>query len=142
MSYIIRVGNLAKTPELLTNDEGKNYCYARVLVTDRKPDDQGNWKDTATTAYDLTISGDQACRLVATAENSGNVRVLFAGRYRVEQFTRRDGGIGISHNVRVDEIGVSLKGQTITTDKASAAPTAPEETPAHTPNPWLDEAPF
>ena len=38
MSYITRVGNLARTPELRTNDDGRAYCFARVLVTDSKPD--------------------------------------------------------------------------------------------------------
>ena len=138
MSYITRVGNLARTPELRTNDDGRAYCFARVLVTDAKPDKDGTWHDTATTAYDLTITGDQAKRLIATSQESGNIRVLFTGRYRVETYTRPDGSTAISHRVKVDNIGASLKGQTLTITKTN------EPTPPADPDDlWLDpQAPF
>lgn len=124
MSYITRVGNIVRTPELRTQD-GKDYCFARVLVTDTKKDTDGQWRDTATTAYDLTINADQARRLITTCQESGNIRVLFTGRYRIETYTRQDGSTAISHRVQVDNIGVSLKGQNITVTKPNQTTNEP-----------------
>lgn len=117
MSYIVRAGNLATTPELRTADNGGAYCYADVIVNDRERLDDGSYRDLATTRYSLTVFRSAAEQLVATAETSGNVRVLFAGRYRVREYDRRDGGKGISHDVVVDEIGVSLTGQRVAVDR-------------------------
>lgn len=113
MSYIVRVGNLAATPELRTADSGAVFCYADVIVNDRERLDDGSYRDLGTVRYSLTVFRSAAEQLVATAETSGNVRVMFAGRYRVSQYDRRDGGKGISHDVVVDEIGVSLTGQRV-----------------------------
>ncbi len=63
--------------------------------------------------YSLTVFGSVAEQLVETAQASGNVRVLFAGSYRVRGYDRHVGGTGISHNVMVDEIDVSLTGQRV-----------------------------
>lgn len=117
MSYIVRAGNLAATPELRTADNGGVYCYADVIVNDRERLDDGSYRDLATTRYSLTVFRSAAEQLVSTAETSGNVRVMFAGRYRVREYDRKDGGKGISHDVVVDEIGISLTGQRIAVDR-------------------------
>ena len=114
MSYIIRSGNLTATPVLRNNTEtGAPYCFARVAVNDRAKDGEGRWQNVGTSFYDLTVSGDTAQRLVALAEESGNVRLVFAGRYVVREFKRKDGSTGSAHTVRVDALGVSLRGQDI-----------------------------
>lgn len=117
MSYIVRAGNLAATPELRTSDNGV-YCYADVIVNDRERTEDGSYRDLGTIRYSLTVFRSAAERLVETAQTSGNVRVLFTGRYRVREFDRRDGGTGISHDVVVDEIGVSLTGQRVAVDRS------------------------
>lgn len=117
MSYIVRVGNLAGTPELRTADNGASYCYADVIVNDRERLDDGSYRDLGAVRYSLTVFRSAAEQLVTTAETSGNVRVMFAGRYRVREYDRRDGGKGISHDVVVDEIGVSLTGQRVVVDR-------------------------
>ena len=89
-----------------------------MIVNDRERLDDGSYRDLATTRYSLTVFRSAAEQLVATAETSGNVRVMFAGRYRVREYDRRDGGKGISHDVVVDEIGVSLTGQRVAVDRA------------------------
>lgn len=118
MSYIVRAGNLASTPELRTAAEsGRTYCYADVIVNDRERLDDGSYRDLGTIRYSLTVFRSAAEQLVETAQTSGNVRVLFAGSYRVREYHRNDGGTGISHDVMVDEIGVSLTGQRVAVDK-------------------------
>ena len=133
MSYIVRAGNVASTPELRTADSGRTYCYADVIVNDRERLEDGSYRDLGTVRYSLTVFRSAAEQLVETAQTSGNVRVLFAGSYRVREYDRRDGGKGISHDVVVDEIGVSLTGQRVAVDKnrrssgGEAAENAPDE---------------
>lgn len=117
MTYIISTGNLAKTPELREGEKG-SYCYARVLVTDRVRNRETNeYEDGATVAYDVAVRGSQAVNLVAVAELSGNVRVTFAGRLTTTEY-HGENGIRTQRNVSADEIGVSLRGQTVTVEKS------------------------
>jgi single-strand DNA-binding protein len=123
MSYISRTGNLAAKPELREGDKGP-YTYARVLVTDRTRQDDGTYADGATVGYDVLVTGGQARELVATAERSGNVRVTFSGDYRVTEWAGQN-GTRIQHEVRADEVGVSLRGQVITVERAQPAAERP-----------------
>lgn len=126
MSHITRTGNLAGTPTLREGEHGP-YTYARILVTDRIRQEDGSFIDGATIGYDVAVSGSQATELVATAEKSGNVRVMFSGRYRVTEY-HGEQGTRIQHEVRADEIGISLRGQSVTVDRnANDAPN--EDTP-------------
>lgn len=111
MSYIVRTGNLAAAPKLQQGERG-SYTYARVIVTDsiKKGDD---YVDGPAIAYDVAVSGRDAERLVATAERDGNVRVIFAGRYYVTEYTAKDGTTRLQHNVQADQIGVSFRGQDV-----------------------------
>ncbi|MGO1568935.1 MAG: single-stranded DNA-binding protein [Brachybacterium sp.] len=111
MSYIVRTGNLAATPKLQQGERG-SYTYARVIVTDsiKKGDD---YVDGPAIAYDVAVSGRDAERLVATAERDGNVRVIFAGRYYVTEYTAKDGTPRLQHNVQADQIGASFRGQDV-----------------------------
>ena len=112
MSYITRTGNLAATPVLRENDKGKPYTYARVLVSDRIRQDDDTYTDGPTVAYDVAVSGNQAVNLVEVAEESGNVRVTFSGRYRVTEY-KGEQGTRLQHEVRADEVAVSLRGQSV-----------------------------
>lgn len=119
MSYIIREGNLASTPELRQSDKGP-YTFAQVIVNDRSQDEDGNWSDTGSLLYNVTVSGDKARRLVETAQSSGNIRVVFAGRYRVSEYDRKDSqGKGTSHEVRADVLGIALTGQNVTVTRGT-----------------------
>lgn len=120
MSYIVRTGNLAKTPKLYEGESGP-YTYARILVTDSESDGNGSWTEGPTIAYEVNVSGAQARELVATAERSGNVRVMFSGRYRVTE-DKNERGTFIRHEVRADQVGISLRGQSVTVDASKTAP--------------------
>ena len=138
MSYIIRSGNLTATPTLRTNDTGRHYCFARVAVNDRAKNTEGEWETVGTTFYDLTVSGSDATRLIEVAEASGNVRVVFAGRYSVREYKRKDGTMGTGHNVHVDEIGISLRGQAV--HVISSTPRT--DTPPETDDDWREYAEY
>lgn len=112
MSYITRTGNLAAIPTLRDGDRGP-YTYARVLVSDRIRQEDDSYTDGPTVAYDVAVSGNQATNLVAAAEEGGNIRVMFSGRYRVTEF-KGDQGTRVQHEVRADDVAVSLRGQSVT----------------------------
>ena len=137
MSYISRVGNLAATPELRQNDRGQSYCFAKVIVNDYANVD-GKYETTATTAYNLTVNGSQAEQLVSTAQRCGNIRVLFTGTYRVRDYTRKDGTLGQSHDVRVADIGAAFRGQQITANSNPGNDAWANQTETHQPEPTMD----
>lgn len=119
MSHITCSGNLVKTPELRHGENGA-YTYARVAVTDRIRTKDG-FTDGPTIFYDVQVSGVQAEELVECAKASGNVRVLFSGRYRVTEFKGAQ-GTTIQHQVTADEIGISLRNQSVRAGKRNAQP--------------------
>ena len=121
MSYITRTGNLVEAPTLRTNEKDKSYTYARVAVSDRIKGKDGEWFDGPTIFYSVSVSGQQAEQLVEAAEESGNIRVTFSGEYRVTAYQPEDGEERLQHEVRADEVGVSLRGQRVTVSKVSAA---------------------
>lgn len=125
MSYITRTGNLAATPTLREGDNGP-YTYARVLVSDRIRQEDGSYTDGPTVAYDVAVSGNQAQNLVEAAEESGNIRVTFSGRYRVTEY-KGENGTRIQHQVNADEVSVSLRGQRVRVEKGTAGTEAGSE---------------
>jgi len=118
MSFIVRTGNLAKTPTLREGDHGP-YTYARVLVSDSVRQEDGTYADGPVIGYDVSISGQQAVELVKAAEVSGNIRVMFAGAYRVTEY-EAEGTTYIKHEVRGAEVAVSLRGQAVTVSNSNS----------------------
>lgn len=116
MSYITRTGNLTGTP-VLRNSENGQYTYAQVAVSDRIRKDDGSYVDGPTVFYNVAVSGSQAANLVAAAERSGNIRITFCGRYQVTEY-KNEQGTRIQHEVRADEVSVSLRGQNVTVERA------------------------
>lgn len=108
MSYITKVGNLAKIPKLREGEHGP-YLYARILVTDRVRRN-GEWGDGPTVPYEVAVHGRYALNLHRTASKTGgSVRVLFSGREWTDEFTPNDGPTRLIHKVKADEIGISLE---------------------------------
>jgi single-strand DNA-binding protein len=110
--FITGAGNLAGTPELQHNDQGRAYTYARVIVADRYQDEQEQWQDGPATGYDVLVRGKEAENLVAIAQASGNVKVVFAGRLRETPWGNADKG-GINRSVSADLFGYAGVGQTL-----------------------------
>jgi len=116
MSYITRTGNLAAKPELRQGERGP-YTYARVLVSDRIRQEDDTYTDGPTVAYDVSVSGSQAVNLVEAAERSGNIRITFTGSYRVTEY-KGEQGTRLQHEVRADDVAVSLRGQAVTVERS------------------------
>jgi len=135
MTHISATGNLARTPELREGTNGP-YCYAAVIVNDRYRDAGGSWHDGEATRYDLTVTGNQAENLVRTAAESGNVRVQFSGDLTRQPWSEGDRS-GVNNRVRVDDVGISLRGNidVAVTKRAAARPAAgPQRRPHRVPH--------
>ena len=144
-STITRTGNLARTPELRHTPDGRPYTFARVIVTDRIRNDAGEWEDGGTIGYDVAVGGSEAEELVATAEASGNIRVLFTGDYRVRTYEPKDGPARLVHEVRNATVAVSLRGQSVRVERAARGEVAPapvaDPTPLHPNTSWSKNPP-
>ena len=119
MSYITRTGNLTEAPTLRTGESGP-YTYARVAVSDRIRQEDGSSVDGPAVFYDVAVGGSQATNLVEAAERSGNIRITFSGRYRVTEY-KGEQGTRIQHEVRADEVSVSLRGQSVAVERSARA---------------------
>ena len=119
MSYITRTGNLTEAPTLRTGESGP-YTYARVAVSDRIRQEDGSYVDGPAVFYDVAVGGSQATNLVEAAERSGNIRITFSGRYRVTE-DKGEQGTRIQHEVRADEVSVSLRGQSVAVERSARA---------------------
>lgn len=79
-----------------------------MIVSDRIRQDDGTYTDGPPIAHDVAVSRNQAANLVDAAERAGNIRLTFSGRYRVTEY-RGEQGTRIQHEVRADEVSVSLR---------------------------------
>src|SRR6476620_7025964 len=121
--HLIQTGHLAAMPELKTSQAGTSWCEARIIHNDRERSRDGSWRTLSTIAYTVRVYGRQAELLVAAAEKSSNLNVLFAGRYTVRTYTRKDGTSATAYEVDADDIGVSL-GQVIASYMTEEGPSA------------------
>lgn len=127
MSYLSETGNLAAVPELRTGKtSGTPWCSARVIHNYSEKDQNGQWHDTATIAYDVVVTGRRAVQLVEAAQANGNIAIAFSGRYRVKNFRRNDGSTGIAYEVIADQWSV-MPGQDVTLTKTTGTPAAEED---------------
>jgi len=102
---VTTIGNLAGVPELKFSKDGNAWTRARVLVTDSEKDrETGEWRDTATTGYDVVVFGATAEALVEAAAENGNIRVRFSGPQKIKDVQARNGGSTRVYDVRADWI--------------------------------------
>ena len=84
MTRISTTGNLAAVPELRTSNNGNEYARARVIQNSRDKDrETGEWADTGTVAWDVTVVGRRARQLVEAATVNGNIGIHFEGRLQI-----------------------------------------------------------
>ena len=87
---------------------------------DRIRQEDGSYVDGPAVFYDVAVGGSQATNLVEAAERSGNIRITFSGRYRVTEY-KGEQGTRIQHEVRADEVSVSLRGQSVAVERSARA---------------------
>lgn len=129
MSYVVRHGNLRKTPQLRQDERG-DYTRAELIVSDSFLDRGGVRKSGPAVFYTVIVRGAAARNLVAAAEAGGNIPVLFAGSVSAREWVGKDGITRETRTVWADEIGVPLF-VPVTVNKHAASPA---HTGSETPN--------
>lgn len=141
------IGNLTRDPELRFTPSGVALTKIGVAVNRRWRDREGEWQED-TSFFDGTIWGEQA-ESVAESLQKGT-RVIVSGRLEQRSWEDQDGNNRSAVEIRVDEIGPSLRWATATvnktarsggdfgSDRQSNVPPAPVARESYGP----DEAPF
>ena len=104
---INEVARLWKAPELRFTPSGKAVCELPLVFNKRKQDANGNWEDAGSMFVRASV-WDKAAEHCAEALDKGD-DVLVSGELSVREFERKDGSKGQSIELRVYEIGPSMK---------------------------------
>lgn len=123
MTEIVAVGNLLHPPHL-REGEGEpptSYAYAPIIVVDRVLR-AGVWTDGPPIRLQLHVNGEQARNLAAVAQASGNVKVCVVGELRPRAYQAENGEQAVSLDIRVRELGISLRGQIADVTRPDGSP--------------------
>lgn len=94
-------GNVGTAPELRATKGGKAVCSFSLASTHKVGTDK------LTTWVEVTCWEEMA-EMVAERVHKGQ-RVVAAGRLHMEEFTRKDGTVGVKLKLVADDLGVSLR---------------------------------
>jgi single-strand DNA-binding protein len=134
------VARLWKAPELKFLPSGKAVCELPLVFNKRKQDADGTWQDAGSMFVRASV-WDKAAEHCGEALDKGD-DVIVTGELSVREFERKDGSKGQSVELRVYEIGASLKwngvkivraerGSSVSSkpsdDPWSSAPSAPQQ---------------
>lgn len=104
-------GNLVDDPRRVTTKANKPMVVARLADTPRVYDrEMQEWKDGATTYYDVAIDAEKRPQLAANVESSlrKGHDVVMSGRHSVEPYIGNDGEPKIGHRLWADNVSASL----------------------------------
>jgi single-strand DNA-binding protein len=139
------IAKLWKDPEIRWTPQGKAVCELPLVFNKRvKNRDTGEWED----AGSMFVRGavwDQAAENCANSLAKGD-QVMVSGELSVREFERKDGSKGQSIELRVYEVGVSLRWNEVRVQRAERG-ASQRRAPAAADDPWgsapqPDEAPF
>lgn len=116
--YMSMVGNLTADPELRFTPNGQAVANFSVAITPRKKSNQGGWEDESPMFIRGTVWGEYA-ENVAESLTKGQ-RVIVIGWFKPSRFTTKEGEEREVMEVRVDEIGPSLRWQKANVQRASS----------------------
>jgi single-strand DNA-binding protein len=121
------VGSIGKDPEIKFFDSGTAFVNFSVAVSSRKKDEKGNWVDGDTSWFDCTVFDVQAENFANSVQKGS--RVVVTGTQTQRKYTDKDGVERTAYNIRVDEVGVSLKWATAEVTRNPKKDGASDETP-------------
>ncbi len=116
-SFITVAGNITRDPEIRFSENGKPIVRFGLAETYRDKN-----KNERTSFYDVTVFGTSATNTADSLQKGQ--RVIVAGRQEVRTFDRNDGTKGSVTEIVADEIGASLRFNTVTvnrTERTSAS---------------------
>jgi len=121
MNTIQVVGNLTKDFEMRF---GSNYCVANsgLAVNKRKFNrDTGQWEEGDTTFHNLSVWDEEYCTNVVESLGKGD-RVMVIGEMKTRTYETESGEKRSAHEIRVTEIGPTLRWAIASPMKAAKKP--------------------
>lgn len=139
---IHEVGKLWRDPELKYTPAGKAVCELGIVFNKRRKTDTG-WEDAGSMFVRGTV-WEQMAEHCAETLSKGD-QVLVSGELSVREFERKDGSKGQSVELRVYDVGPSLKWTQAKLQRVERGSDGDRST-QHTDDPWstapADSAPF
>ncbi|HZD23042.1 MAG TPA: single-stranded DNA-binding protein [Acidimicrobiia bacterium] len=105
-SNVTLIGNLTRDPELRFTPSGVAVVNVGMAVNRRWRGQDGEWQEQ-TSFFDLVVWGDQAEHVAESLQQGA--RVVASGRLEQRNWETQDGQRRSSIEIRVDEMGPSLR---------------------------------
>jgi single stranded DNA-binding protein len=109
MNHITIAGNVSQEPELRVTTSGMNVLTFNVADSHGKDDKK------KTTFHSITVFGQLAENVAASIKKGDTV--LVSGRVEVDEYTKKDGSKAKSIKVVADEVGFSMRWNSVVPDQ-------------------------
>ena len=118
-SQVTLKGRLIKDPELRYTNGGKAIAQFTVVTAKRFKDKNDEWQEQDTSFWDVTAFDKLAENIIESCGKG--TAVIVSGAMRQEKWNNKDGEARTSWKVLADDVGFSLKSQSVgPADKAKA----------------------
>ena len=104
MADVTFTGNLTAAPEMKFSTAGKAFANFTVAENYRKKNQNGEWEDSGTAFWRVTVFGYQAEAVADTLDKG--MKVVVQGRGELREYTTKEGGQGKSLECVANHVGV------------------------------------
>ena len=104
MADVIFTGNLTAAPEMKFSNAGKAFANFTVAENYRKRNQNGEWEDSGTAFWRVTVFGYQAEAVADTLDKG--MKVVVQGRGELREYTTKEGAQGKSLECVANHVGV------------------------------------
>ena len=104
MADVTFTGNLTAAPEMKFSNAGKAFANFTVAENYRKRNQNGEWEDSGTAFWRVTVFGYQAEAVADTLDKG--MKVVVQGRGELREYTTKEGAPGKSLECVANHVGV------------------------------------
>ena len=104
MADVTFTGNLTAAPEMKFSNSGKAFANFTVAENYRKKNQNGEWEDSGTAFWRVTVFGYQAEAVADTLDKG--MKVVVSGRGELREYTTKEGAQGKSLECVANHVGV------------------------------------
>ena len=104
MADVTFTGNLTAAPEMKFSNAGKAFANFTVAENYRKKNQNGEWEDSGTAFWSVTVFGYQAEAVADTLDKG--MKVVVQGRGELREYTTKEGAQGKSLECVANHVGV------------------------------------
>ena len=104
MADVTFTGNLTAAPEMKFSNSGTAFANFTVAENYRKKNQNGEWEDSGTAFWRVTVFGYQAEAVADTLDKG--MKVVVQGRGELREYTTKEGNQGKSLECVANHVGV------------------------------------